>query len=323
MQPKKILIVRFSSIGDIILTSPVIRCLKMQIPEVCIHYVTKAAFKETLSSNPYLNKLHSFQNDVREIYKELKEEKFDLIIDLHKNIRSARLKTYLRTKSFSFDKINVQKFLAVRFKMRSALPDKHIVQRYMETIAALGVIDDNKGLDYFVSINDFVDVKTLYLKNAVTNYSVIVLGGSYFTKQIPLNKLKEFCSLINTPIILLGGSMEKGISEELKKYFPHIINLCGALTLNQSASVIKQCNLVITSDTGLMHMAAAFNKRTISVWGNTVPEFGMSPYKPHPDNQILEVEGLSCRPCSKLGYNKCPKGHFKCMNDIDISIIRI
>lgn len=323
MQPKKILIIRFSSIGDIILTSPVIRCLKMQLPGVSIHYVTKTAFTETLSSNPYLNKLHTFQNDVREIYKELKAEKFDLIIDLHKNIRSARLKSYLRTKSFSFEKLNVQKFLAVKFKMRSALPDKHIVDRYMETIASLGVKNDDKGLDYFVSINDFVDVKTLYLKNAVTNYTVIVAGGSYFTKQIPLHKLKEFCSLINTPIILLGGPVEKGIGEDLKKDFPHIINLCGALTLNQSASIIKQCHLVITSDTGLMHMAAAFNKRTVSVWGNTVPEFGMSPYKPHPDNQILEVNGLSCRPCSKLGYNKCPKGHFKCMNDIDVKAMRL
>ncbi|MGZ3921722.1 MAG: glycosyltransferase family 9 protein, partial [Bacteroidia bacterium] len=98
---------------------------------------------------------------------------------------------------------------------------------------------------------------------------------------------------------------------------------CGSLTLNQSASVIKQSSLVITSDTGLMHMAAAFNKRIISVWGNTIPEFGMSPYMPNPDNQIMEVKGLSCRPCSKLGYNKCPRGHFKCMNDIEVEAMRL
>jgi len=323
MESKKILIIRFSSIGDIILTTPVIRCLKMQLPGVEIHFVTKAAFKETLVNNPYLSKLHTFQKDVSEIYNELKAENFDLVIDLHKNLRSARLKQQLKTKSKSFNKLNLQKFLAVRLKLVKALPDKHIVDRYLETIEPLGVKPDGKGLDYFLSINDFVDVKTLYLKNAVTNYTVLVAGGSYFTKQIPLNKLAEICSRIKTPVVILGGPSDRIIGEELKKQFPQLINLCGSLTLNQSASVIKQSALVVTSDTGLMHMAAAFNKRIISVWGNTIPEFGMGPYMPQPENQVMEVKNLPCRPCSKLGYNKCPRGHFKCMNDIDVSAIRL
>ncbi|MGZ4042039.1 MAG: glycosyltransferase family 9 protein [Bacteroidia bacterium] len=323
MKAKKILIVRFSSIGDIILTTPVIRCLKMQLPGAEIHFVTKAVFKETLINNPYLSKLYTFQKDVDEIYNELKAENFDLVIDLHKNLRSTRLKQQLKTKSKSFSKLNVQKFLAVRLKMIKALPDKHIVDRYFETIKPLGINTDGKGLDYFLSIHDFVDIKTLYLKNAVTNYTVLVAGGSYFTKQIPINKLAEICSRIQTPMIILGGPADRAVGEELKKQFPQLINLCGSLTLNQSASVIKQSSLVITSDTGLMHMAAAFNKRIISVWGNTIPEFGMSPYMPNPDNQIMEVKGLSCRPCSKLGYNKCPRGHFKCMNDIEVEAMRL
>lgn len=323
MEARKILIIRFSSIGDIILTTPVIRCLKMQLRGAEIHYVTKEAFKETIINNPYLSKLHFFKSDVNELYSELKKEKFDLVIDLHKNLRSLRLKLFLKTKSISFDKLNLQKFLVVRLKLKKALPEKHIVDRNLETIAPLGVKDDGNGLDYFLSINDFIDVKTLYLKNAVTNFAVLVAGGSYFTKQIPLNKLIEICEKIQTPVILLGGATDKFNGDELKKKFPNIINLCGALTLNQSASVIKQCSLVITSDTGLMHMAAAFNKKIISVWGNTIPEFGMTPYKPHPDNQIMEVKDLPCRPCSKLGYNKCPRGHFKCMNEIDVSSMRL
>jgi len=245
------------------------------------------------------------------------------VIDLHKNLRSARLKQQLKTKSRSFNKLNLQKFLAVRLKMVKALPHKHIVDRYLETVEPMGIKPDGKGLDYFLSIHDFVDVKTLYLKNAVTNYTVLVAGGSYYTKQIPLNKLAEICSRIQTPMIILGGAADKIVGEELKKQFPQLINLCGSLTLNQSASVIKQSSLVITSDTGLMHMAAAFNKRIISVWGNTIPEFGMGPYMPQPENQIMEVMHLPCRPCSKLGYNKCPRGHFKCMNNIDVGAIKL
>lgn len=323
MSPKKILIIRFSSIGDIILTTPVIRCLKMQLINAEIHFVSKAAFQDTLRHNPYITRLHVFNKDVNEIYTELRAEKFDLIIDLHKNLRSLRLKKFLRVKSYSFNKLNFRKFLAVRFKMVKALPDKHIVDRYMETLLPLGVKPDGKGLDYFLSINEFVDVKSLYLKNAVTNFTVIVVGGSYYTKQIPVNKLKEICAGIQTPIIILGGASDRVIGDAIKKDFPQIINLCGALSLNQSASVIKQCSLVITSDTGLMHIAAAFNKGIISLWGNTIPEFGMTPYMPHTDNQLLEVKNLPCRPCSKLGYHKCPRGHFKCMNDIDISSLRL
>ncbi len=322
MKPKKILITRFSSIGDIILTTPVVRCLKMQLPGIELHFACKAAFCDTLVNNPYLSKLHIFQKDVSEIYNDLKSEKFDLVIDLHKNLRSARLKRTLNTRSLSFSKLNIQKFLAVRLKMRKALPDKHIVDRYLDTVKPLGITNDGKGLDYFLSIHDFVDVKTLYLKNAVTNFTVLVVGGSYFTKQIPLNKLEEICSRIQTPVILLGGSDDKIIADQLKSKYPLLINLCGALSLNQSASVIKQSSLVITSDTGLMHMAAAFNKRIISVWGNTIPEFGMGPYLPQPENQIMQVKDLSCRPCSKLGYDKCPRGHFKCMNDIDVSAFK-
>jgi ADP-heptose:LPS heptosyltransferase len=322
MLPKKILIIRFSSIGDIVLTTPVIRCLKLQLPGVQVHFVTKHVFKDTLVHNPYLAKIHTFQKDVSEIYQELKDENFDLVIDLHKNLRSARLKTQLGVKSFSFNKLNVQKFLAVRLKMIKALPDKHIVERYMETLLPLGVRPDGKGLDYFLSAEDEVDVKRQYLNNA-GDFTAVVAGGSYFTKQIPLNKLAEICARMKTPVILLGGVTDRQVGDELKKQFPAVINLCGALALNQSASVIKQASLVISSDTGLMHIAAAFRKRIISVWGNTIPEFGMVPYLPHPSNQILEVKHLSCRPCSKLGYNKCPRGHFKCMNDIDVSSIRL
>ncbi|MBA3664492.1 MAG: glycosyltransferase family 9 protein [Bacteroidetes bacterium] len=294
----------------------------MQLPGIELHFACKAAFCDTLVNNPYLSKLHIFQKDVSEIYNDLKSEKFDLVIDLHKNLRSARLKRTLNTRSLSFSKLNIQKFLAVRLKMRKALPDKHIVDRYLDTVKPLGITNDGKGLDYFLSIHDFVDVKTLYLKNAVTNFTVLVVGGSYFTKQIPLNKLEEICSRIQTPVILLGGSDDKIIADQLKSKYPLLINLCGALSLNQSASVIKQSSLVITSDTGLMHMAAAFNKRIISVWGNTIPEFGMGPYLPQPENQIMQVKDLSCRPCSKLGYDKCPRGHFKCMNDIDVSAFK-
>jgi ADP-heptose:LPS heptosyltransferase len=318
---KKILIIRFSSIGDIVLTTPVIRCIKQQLPQVELHFVTKASFKNVLDLNPHINKLHTFEKEITELTQKLSDEKFDIVVDLHKNLRSYRLKRALKTKSYSFDKINLRKFLAVNFKMRSVLPQKHIVERYFETVLPLGVKSDGLGLDYFIPSNEEVAVFSKHFKEVPTKYLALVVGGSYYTKKIPLNKLKEIVERSPLPIILLGGDKDRIIAEELSKTFPSIINFCGSLSLHQSASVLRQAEWVITSDTGLMHIAAAFGKKIISVWGNTIPEFGMSAYKPNSENLMLEVKELTCRPCSKLGHKKCPVGHFKCMNDIDFSFL--
>ncbi len=313
---------RFSSIGDIVLTTPVIRCAKAQLKGTEIHFVTKEVFKSVLIHNPNIDKLHTFKEDVSELYDQLKAEKFDIVIDLHKNLRSLRLKQKLGVKSYSFNKINLQKFLAVNFKLINKLPSKHIVDRYFETISPLGVVNDGKGLDHFIAENDKVKIQE-FVPALQNKFIALVVGGSYYTKRIPLNKLAQICETAVLPIVILGGKEDKAVAHELQKQFPQIINTCGQYSINQSASIIEQAEWVITSDTGLMHIASAFNKKIISIWGNTIPEFGMGPYMPNPENKILEVKGLSCRPCSKLGYKKCPLGHFKCMNEIDVTCLEI
>lgn len=318
---RKILIIRFSSIGDIVLTTPIIRCAKQQLVGTEIHFVTKNVFKDSLIHNPNINKLITFKEDITEIYTELKTENYDVIIDLHKNLRSLRLKQFLKTKSYSFNKLNILKFFAVNLKRVNCLPKQHIVDRYFEAIAKIGVKPDEKGLDYFIGEDEKINCNETFFNSQPTKFIALVVGGSYFTKQIPLNKLIEICKNAKLQIVLLGGKTDLIIANELQKKFPTIINTCGNFLINQSASIISQAEWVISSDTGLMHIAAAFNKKIISVWGNTIPKFGMTPYLPNTENKILEVKSLSCRPCSKLGYKKCPKGHFKCMNEIDFAII--
>lgn len=314
----KILIVRFSSIGDIVLTTPVVRCLKQQLNDVEIHFVTKKQFASMIHHNPYVDKLYTIEKSTNEIIQELKNENYDYVIDLHHNIRTLKLKLQLGKKSFSFNKLNYKKFLLVNFK-RNKLPQKHIVDRYMDTVSSLNVTNDNKGLDYFISEKDTVNINEALPVNFINGYNVLVVGGSYFTKQIPINKLKEICENSSLPITLLGGKEDAQIAEQVHAdYKEKTINLCGKLSLNQSASIIQQAKKVITSDTGLMHIAAAYKKDIVSLWGNTVPEFGMGPYLAGENSLLLEVKNLSCRPCSKLGYRKCPKGHFNCMNQIQV-----
>jgi ADP-heptose:LPS heptosyltransferase len=153
-------------------------------------------------------------------------------------------------------------------------------------------------------------------KNTPPQYIAFVIGAAHATKRLPTEKIVEICNQIKLPVLLLGGKedMENGQLIE-NQTTGKVINLCGKLNLNQSASVVRQATKVVTHDTGLMHIAAAFRKDIISVWGNTIPEFGMTPYLPSEGSKIFEVSSLKCRPCSKIGFDKCPKGHFRCMND--------
>lgn len=314
----KVLIVRFSSIGDIILTTPIVRCIKQQLKNGEVHFATKAAFSSIVQTNPYIDKVFSIEKSVFEITSQLKKENYDYIIDLHHNLRTLKLKMALGVKAFSFNKLNWEKWLMVYFKMNK-LPQKHIVDRYFDCIKKLNVHNDLKGLDYFIPTKDEINIQTTLPVSFHGGYDVLVVGGSYYTKQIPVNKLQEICEHNHRPIVLLGGKEDAAIAEKITIQFKETtIHFCGKLNLHQSASLIKQSSRVISSDTGLMHIAAAYKKDIISLWGNTIPEFGMSPYLAGENSKILEVKNLSCRPCSKLGYKTCPKKHFKCMNGIDV-----
>jgi ADP-heptose:LPS heptosyltransferase len=314
----KFLILRFSSIGDIILTTPVIRCLHEQVNNVEIHYATKKSFSPVIEHNPHIHKKKFLENDMGSFMQSLKQEKYDYIIDLHNNIRTYSIKLKLGVKSFSFNKLNFEKWLLVNFKI-NRLPKLHIVDRYLETVKSFGVINDAKGLDYFLSESDELALQQLPATHA-SGYLGFVIGARHFTKQLPSEKIISICKKITQPIVLLGGKedFEKG-QKIISEAGPNVFNACGKFSINESAALVKNAFKIISHDTGLMHIAAAYKKEIISVWGNTVPEFGMAPYFGNAEikNQKSEVRNLYCRPCTKIGYDKCPQGHFRCMKEID------
>ncbi len=315
MPTLKILVLRFSSIGDIVLTSPVYRCLYEQKEGVSIHLLTKSKFATIMEFNPYIDKIWTFEKKINEVVSELKKEKYNLIIDLHNNLRTRELSFKLGITVHRFNKLNIQKWLKVNTPW-DLLPKEHIVERYLRTINHLGVYNDFKGLDYFLPPT----IEKKFPIKIPSSFVAIALGASYQTKVIPFEKIDKIIRKLNTTIILLGGPNDKKTATKLKEKHPQIINSVGKTNLHQSAYLVKKANVIITPDTGLMHIAAAFQTPTISIWGNTVPEFGMFPYMPkQPDNfEVIQVNNLKCRPCSKIGYQECPKKHFRCMNDIDV-----
>jgi ADP-heptose:LPS heptosyltransferase len=319
----KILIVRFSSIGDVVLTTPVVRCLKQQLNGVTIHYITKKAFLPVLVNNPYIDHLITIEKSVAEVLEELKSEAYDYVIDLHHNVRTLRLKRALKKRSFAFPKENIRKFLLTQFKY-NVMPKVHVVDRYFEAVKHLGVTSDGLGCDIVLTEKDQVNLAEYQLTEK--QFLAVAMGAQFATKQLPITLLTNCLTEIEQPIVLLGGPMDSDRALALMETLPkaRLINLCGKLSLLQSTSMTAQAKLLITGDTGLMHLASAVQTPVVSIWGNTVPDFGMYPYFPVNQKQfsIHEVPNLSCRPCSKIGYQSCPKKHFKCMELQDIAAIR-
>lgn len=311
----RILVIRFSSIGDIVLTTPVVRRLKQQLEgEVEIHFLTKKKFAGLLEANPYIHTVHTMEKTVQEPLGELSRLEFAYIIDLHNNIRSSVVKRRLKSLAFTFRKLNVQKWLWVNLGI-NMMPQVHVVDRYLDTIKAFSTTDDGKGLDYFIPEGQgFPKEKIPFAEN---RFVALVIGGAHLGKRMGAEQWAEVVRGISAPVVLLGGPEDVEDANRIAATAGREVwNAVGKLTLHESASVVREAEVVVTGDTGLMHIASAWGKKIVSLWGCTVPGFGMSPYRPHPASVILEPMNRAKRPCSKLG-NKCKYGmDNRCINHI-------
>ncbi|MDG2455254.1 MAG: glycosyltransferase family 9 protein [Bacteroidia bacterium] len=315
----KILVIRFSSIGDIVLTTPVLRWLHTQ-RSAEVHYLTKPSFASLVENNPNVNKVHVLDDDIGRTIADLKHENFDLVVDLHKNIRSKKIRKSLTTQYLTFNKLNIQKWLFVNFKI-NVLPKKHIVDRYAEALKTLELDTSDRSIDYHFPANYSFDLVPLNLVKK--DYICIVIGGTYTTKQIPVSITLSLIKRLNKRIVLLGGGQSDKLKADkivcLSQDTP--INLVDKLAITDTAFVIQQSAGIITSDTGLMHIASAFDIPIQTLWGNTSPDFGMYAYRSHADTITNHIVNLDCQPCSKLGSNECPRGHLDCMLKQDVEQI--
>jgi ADP-heptose:LPS heptosyltransferase len=298
-----------------VLTTPVLRCLKQQLENTEIHFFTKKQFSSILEGNSDVDKIITMTDSINEVVESLKAEKYDHVVDLHNNIRTLSLKKKLNLPATTFPKLNWKKWLLVKFK-KNRMPDVHVVDRYFEAVRSIGIKKDN-GLGVFnISDDQKVDVQ-MEFGISPKEFICIAIGAKFRTKQMPKELLLAIIKGVNKPIVLIGDVTDESLAVELTSSSAQkIYNACGKYNLKGSASIVGQCSKLLTNDTGMMHIAACLNIPVVSVWGNTVPELGMYPYYPGRKEMysIHEVKDLSCRPCSKIGYQKCPKGHFKCMN---------
>jgi lipopolysaccharide heptosyltransferase II len=318
---KKILILRLSSIGDILLTTAFIRQVRNKYPTARITYIVKKEFQSLLSYNPHINKIIAFDpatkmSGLKDLNRLIQKENYDLIFDLHNNLRTNRLLAGLKSRNiFKIKKSKIKRAALVFLKVNLYKTIKSIPERYLEVGKKFGIQDDGQGLELFLSTNNAEDnLEILEIYDLIPGQFICIgPGAAHFTKMWPVENyqklIKKICEETNYKIIILGSPQEKGLIKGIE-HLKNVVELSGQLSLLESASIIKASAGLISNDSGLMHMAVALKKPVVSIFGSTVKELGFFPYRA--DATIIEHD-LWCRPCSHVGRNKCPLGHFKCM----------
>ena len=315
---KKILLIRFNSIGDIVLTSPVVRFLSREGYE--LHYVLKKTYKELVVHNPGIHKCWFLEDDLDSLIQELKEEEFDLVVDLHNTIRSKYLRRALKRPSRVLKKHRVKDWLMVNFGLFRQ-QKKHMSLRFMELVQDMINTKDPINTEFHFpderQENSYLDVNESYV--------CIAVATAFYTKTIPVDILHDLIQKIDRKIVLLGGPADQQIAESLVEMNAEkpVLNLVGKIDIIDSASILEDAAVLITGDTGLMHIAAALGTPTVSIFASTHPILGFTPFygSREVEHYIIQNDELSCRPCTKQGRNSCPKSHFKCMNGLSVDEI--
>lgn len=312
-QAKKILVIRLSSLGDVLLTTPVIRSIISSYNTISIDYLVKENFADAVRFNPNINETIIY-SDSEKLIEQLKENNYDLAIDLHNNFRSQKIQRKLGVPFYKFVKPNIEKFLLVHFKINRLNPVKPIPERYALSIPHLDL--DEKGPELFIPESIQTEL------NSSEKVVGLCPGAVHFTKRWPIENFADLgIRLANNgyKIVLLGGFSDRDICNKLSNMIPNAFDLSNNNDLFQTAAEMKYCKFVVCNDSGLMHTATALKVPVVSIFGSTVKEFGFFPYKSI--SKVIENDNLKCRPCTHIGKKKCPKIHFKCMLELTSDLV--
>lgn len=329
----KTLIVRLSSVGDIVLSSLLIRAFHSRFPQCQIEYLVKEEYADLVRYNPHISRTlvfpsHGSLADLCRLRKSIRKSGYDLLIDIHDSLRS-RVLCFGAPHAVRIRKRKLARFLLVQCKLDlysqfGGAPS--VAERYCEPVRSLGVVDDGGGLD--LAVPEPIRLRTAEtLQNHGIGESRLAIGicpaARHATKVWPPEFFARAASMLaasrGMPVILFGNLEERArcesIASAIREQSPGVAVtvLAGDLTLLETAAAMDSCALVITNDSGLMHIAAARKRNVVAIFGSTVRQFGFFPFGTA--SRVVEQSGLKCRPCTHIGRDRCPRGHFRCMND--------
>jgi len=324
---RKILIIRLSSIGDVLLATPAIRLLKNKFPDSQIDVVIKHEFADLLKFHPHISHLYRYNKDethsLSKLKQEIRNKQYDLIVDLHKNFRSYYLTIGSRAKEvIRYKKGVIQRFLLVKFKLSLYKKILPIYQRYLKALKRYEIGYDGNGLDIFISEEAerrVVEKHRNFLNNSPGLTMGIAPGAKHATKRWTAEGFSSVIDFLisnkNARVILFGNKADQEIVQSFSiEQTKFVLNATGELSLLETAALMNHCDLVLTNDSGLMHLASALKKKVAAIFGGTTEDLGFFPYLT--EHSVVQNNNLKCRPCSHIGRKKCPQKHFKCMKEI-------
>ena len=330
-----ILVLRLSSLGDVILTSPVYRLLRKKFPSAQIDVLVKKEFADVLRYNPNINSVIEFGSPrelpLRIIRNALKLRSYDVVIDLHNSLRTRLLRFGIAKNIFVIDKDIWKRLLLVKLKANLFEKKISIPEKYIRTLAPLGIENDDEGLEIFFPDEIKEHTKHIILsevkglmesKNLIAICPTAKHKTKMWLKENFAQLANELIEKHNAFIFLLAAPNEREYCDSLKSEINNqksVINLAGKISLLESAAIMDSCNVVVTNDSANLHLASARKKNVVAIFGSSVEEFGFFPYRTKA--KVLQVENLECRPCSHIGLSECPQGHFRCMNDISAEMV--
>jgi lipopolysaccharide heptosyltransferase II len=329
----KTLVIRFSSVGDIVLATPLLRVLRSRFPKGQIDFVTRREYAELVRSNRNLNRTYEYDaskgfEGLRTLKNTIKAEKYDLIVDIHDSLRSKYLRSLRGPRRVVVDKRILERSMLVNLKKNIYRGIVSVVDRYIETVSHLGVENDGKGLELHIPDEILFGVSGKLAALKLDRFEKVVglcPGARHFTKRWPAEKFARvgaaFAQKMDAKILLLGGPDDESLCRQIgwtlnnEAGVDRATNLAGQLTLLETAAAMQYCDVIVTNDTGLMHLATAMQKKIVAIFGSTVKEFGFFPYDP--SAVVIERREVACRPCSHIGRAECPERHFRCMTEIE------
>ncbi|MDA3883591.1 MAG: lipopolysaccharide heptosyltransferase II [Bacteroidales bacterium] len=327
-----IVIFRLSSIGDIILTSALVRCLRSTYPDAKIDFVVKRQFKHITELMPEIDTIHTFNSDggfseLLSLRTKLASKKYDVMLDIHKNWRSAFIRNTIGARRvYTFNKHTFKRYLMIRFKIDAYNIVRPVYLRFVDAAQKLGVVYDDKKTGLAIPAETQKHVDNYLEDHGIKPHKPLVVlcpGASFYNKEWQKEKFLELAQIIitqkNMQVVLLGGSKEQETCTYIATTINQkILSVAGQFNLKESAALLNRAQATVANDTGMLHMSEALKVPVVGIYGPTVRQFGYFPVLAK--SKVARVE-LACRPCTKMGMNTCPKETFDCTQKISVSSV--
>jgi len=324
---RKILVIRLSSIGDIILATPLLRSLRESFPEARITFLIKKQYEELLVVSPYIDHLIAFDTlqgfkGLNMLRNRLRDEKFDLFLDIHKNWRSRYLRLGIKAKkTTTYSKQLFNRTLLINLKINLYRRIKPVYERYFESVGKLSIQYDGRGTEIHFSPEKVVKAQDMLTSAGYSYNSPLVIicpSATYNNKKWKpegfIETARHLISEKSVFVVVHGGKGDMELCSDIAaRIGSGAVSLAGQLSLAESAALLSLSTLVIANDSGLLHLAQSQKKPVVGIYGPTTRELGYFPV--NMQSAVIETT-VTCRPCTHNGLNYCPKKHFKCMLDI-------